>query len=156
MKFVLWLLPLKLLRESLSTARVCHPVTCSACYLEKPCNMALFPFSTVHSCIIPCFQKIPIPELCWHNRRKPIGNALWMARDVHCEVMIVDGNFTLSASWMSANFPFLASGLSIGISWYIVTLSPLALSGQPIFQFFHLQSLLPNTEGKELVVTLLN
>ena len=49
-------------RESLSTARVCHPVTCSPCYLEKPCNVPLFPFSTVHSkshatCIIPVFYR---------------------------------------------------------------------------------------------------
>ena len=34
------------------------------------------------------------------------GNALWMAREVHCEMITVDGNWTLNASWMSENLTF--------------------------------------------------
>ena len=42
-----------------------------------------------------------------------------MARDVHCEVITVDGNWTFNASWMSDNLTYLASGPSSGVSWYI-------------------------------------
>ena len=54
---------------SLSTARHCHPVTCSECHLEKPCNVALFPhfppFIWHNACFL-LFQK-----LCQHNCLKP-------------------------------------------------------------------------------------
>ena len=42
--------PLKLLLvPSLSTAKLCHHVTCSEHYLEKPCNVALFPHLFPHN-----------------------------------------------------------------------------------------------------------
>ena len=34
-------------KASLSTAGLCHPVTCSGCYLEKPYNVALFPLPAI-------------------------------------------------------------------------------------------------------------
>ena len=59
-------------RASLSTAGLCHPVTGSWCYLEKPYNVALFPYSTINSCIMPASRNFLLfRKWCWHNCWKP-------------------------------------------------------------------------------------
>ena len=68
---------------SLSTARCCHPVTCSECHLEKPCMQRgiIPPFSTVYSHIMPASRNFLLfQKLCRHNRLKPTTVSKWNSK----------------------------------------------------------------------------